>query len=110
MIDFPKSLLPKYLKLLEKRGVPAASFAECIKWSRYFIDYCSKYPVPDADPERVRLFIDKLKTRKQSDLQCRQAAYAVNVLLEVQKEDVASPQMSVEIADVNRRATEIPSS
>jgi hypothetical protein len=43
MIDFPKALLPHYLKLLEKRGVPAANFAECIKWSRYFLDYCTKY-------------------------------------------------------------------
>jgi hypothetical protein len=42
MIDFPKPLLPHYLKLLEKRGVPAASFAECIKWCRYFLDYCVK--------------------------------------------------------------------
>jgi len=32
MIDFPKQLIPQYLKLLEKRDVPAASFAECIKW------------------------------------------------------------------------------
>jgi hypothetical protein len=36
MFDFPKALLSQYLKLLEKCGVPAASFAECIKWSRYF--------------------------------------------------------------------------
>jgi len=74
MIDFPKSLLPQYLQLLEKRGVPAKSFAECIKWSRYFLDYCNKYPVPDSDSERVRLFVEKLKARKQSDLQCKQAA------------------------------------
>jgi hypothetical protein len=44
MLDFPKSLLPQYLKLLETRGVPAASFAEYIKWSRYFLDYRDKYP------------------------------------------------------------------
>ena len=41
MIDFPKPLLSQYLKLLENRGVPAANFAECIKWCRYFLDYLS---------------------------------------------------------------------
>lgn len=102
MIDFPKSQLPQYLNLLEKRGVPAASFAECIKWSRYYIDYCSKYPVPDSDPERVRLFVEKLKAKKQSDLQCRQAAYAVNVFLENQKENVICPQTASESPDENQ--------
>jgi integron integrase len=96
MIDFPKTVIPQYLNLLEKRGVPAASFAECIKWSRYFLDYCSKYPVSDSDSERVRLFVEKLKAKKQSDLQCRQAAYAVSVFLAVQKENVLSPQVSNE--------------
>lgn len=99
MIDFPKTVIPQYLKLLEKRGVPAASFAECIKWSRYFLDYCSKYPVPDTDSERVRLFVEKLRAKKQSDLQCRQAAYAVSVFFELQKQEEHSPQVTGESAD-----------
>lgn len=99
MIDFPKSQLPQYLKLLEKRGVPAASFADCIKWSRYFLDYCSKYPVPDSDSERVRVFVEKLKAKKQSELQCRQAAYAVSVFFELQNQEDPSPQTTGESAD-----------
>lgn len=88
MIDFPKALLPQYLKLLEIRGVPAASFAECIKWCRYFLDYCDKYPASISQTERSPFFIQKLKAKKQSELQCRQAAYAVKVFLEVQKQGV----------------------
>ena len=94
MIDFPKSLLPQYLKFLEKRGVPAVSFAECIKWSRYFLDYCSKYPTPGSDLERLRLFVEKLKAKKQNELQCRQAAYAVTVFIEVQKKEESVKQSS----------------
>jgi len=105
MIDFPKSQLPQYLKLLEKRGVPAASFAECIKWSRFFLDYCSKYPVPDSDSERVRLFVEKLKAKKQSDVQCRQAAYAVSVFFELQKKEDPSPQTMGESADKKETAS-----
>jgi len=104
MIDFPKSQLPQYLKLLEKRGVPAASFAECIKWSRYFLDYCDKYPAQDSESERVRLFLEKLKSKRQSKLQCRQAAYAVNVFLDLQKDDVPLPQVSIESTDEKHSA------
>lgn len=103
MIDFPKLLLPQYLKLLEKRGVPAASFAECIRWCRYFIDYCAKYHSSISQAEQTPFFIEKLKEKKQSELQCRQAAYAVKVFLEIQKQEVlpklpyqnASPKLVV---------------
>ena len=89
MIDFPKLLLPQYLKLLEKRGVPAAHFAECIKWSRYFLDYCDKYPASISQVEQLPLFIEKLKTKRQSELQCKQAAYAVSVFFAVLKQEEA---------------------
>ena len=92
MIDFPKAQLPQYLKLLEKRGVPAASFAECIKWCRYFLDYCAKYPASVSQAEQLPLFVEKLKGKKQSELQCRQAAYAVKVFLEVQKLEILPQQ------------------
>ena len=92
MIDFPKSLLPQYLQLLEKRGVPAKSFAECIKWSRYFLDYCDKHPAPISQAEQLPLFIEKLKSKKQSELQCRQAAYSVSAFFALQKQDVSVKQ------------------
>jgi hypothetical protein len=91
MIDFPNALLSHYLKLLEVRGVPAASFAECIKWCRYFLDYCDKYPAPISQAKQLPLFIEKLKTKKQSELQCRQATYAEKVFLDVLKPEI-SPQ------------------
>jgi hypothetical protein len=51
MIDFPNAVLSQYLKLLEKRGVPAVSSAECIKYCRYFLDYCTKYPASISHAE-----------------------------------------------------------
>lgn len=55
--------------------------------------------------EQVRLFVDKLKARKQSDLQCRQAAYAVAVFLGLQKENVLSLQVSHESPDEKQGAS-----
>jgi len=88
MIDFPKRLLPQYLKLLGARGVPAEKFAECIKWCRYFLDYCDKYPASVTQTEQVQLFVEKLKSKKQSDLACRQATYALTTFFEVQNQGV----------------------
>jgi|GEM_PF-5245270 hypothetical protein len=64
MIDFPKVLLSQYLIQLEKRGVPAVNFTECIKWSRYFLDYCNKYTASVTQAEQLPLFIEKLKSKK----------------------------------------------
>jgi len=109
MIDFPKTLLPQYLELLENRGVPAASFAECIKWCRYFLDYCDKYPASVTQAEQLPFFIEKLKTKRQSELQCRQATYAVSVFLMVQKQDV-SPKLPSETANCKTLTVYEPSS
>ncbi|HIJ95781.1 MAG TPA: integron integrase [Desulfuromonadales bacterium] len=105
MIDFPKRMLPQYLKLLEIRGVPAASFAECIKWCRYFLDFYEKYPAAISQAEQLPFFIEKLKAKKQSDLQCRQAAYAIKVFLEIQKQEdvpqIRNQNKSQQLADVS---------
>jgi len=107
MTDFPKALLPQYQKLLEDRGVPAANFVECIKWCRYFLDYCEKYPAQVSQAEHVQLFIKKLKAKKQSELQCRQAAYAVSVFFEIQERDALSPQKE-EHAEIKLEAASTP--
>ena len=108
MIDFPKALFTQYLKLLEKRGVPAANFAECIKWCRYFFDYCDKYPASFSQEEQLPFFIEKLKAKRQSELQCRQATYAVSVFFAVQKQDASAKQPS-DIANHTPLAVHEPS-
>ena len=97
MIDFPKALLPHYLKLLEKRGVPAANFAECIKWSRYFLDYCTKYPASISQEEQLPVYIEKLKAKGQSELQCRQASYAVSAFFAVERQEEVLAKLPNEI-------------
>ena len=109
MIDFPKPLLPDYLKLLEKRGVPVASFAECIKWCRYFLDYCVKYPASISQAAQLALFIEKLKAKKQTELQCRQAAYAVSAFITVQKQETSEKPPNEFAHDMPPMAT-VPSS
>jgi Phage integrase, N-terminal SAM-like domain len=63
-----------------KRAVPASGQAAYKKWIRYYLDFCSKYPVPDSKSERVRLFIEKLREKKRTLEQQKQAAHAVSLL------------------------------
>ena len=76
-----------YLAYLGKRGVPVSRFAEYKKWLRYYLDFCDKYPVPDAKSERVRLFADKLRGKKQSQAQLERAAHAVALYFEMTRHE-----------------------
>ena len=55
------------------------------KWLRYFLNFCAKYPVPEARPDQVRLFIDKLREKNQTPFQQNQAAHAVSLYFEIQR-------------------------
>lgn len=84
MRPVPVSILKSYEAILEKRGVLPSDRANYKKWLRYFLDYCSKYPVPETRPDQVRLFIDKLREKKQAPFQLDQAVHAVSLYFEMQ--------------------------
>ncbi|MBI5755286.1 MAG: integron integrase [Nitrospirae bacterium] len=54
-------------------------------YCRYYLDFCGKYPLPDSKSERVKLFINKLREKKQTQEQQKYAAYAVSLFFEIQK-------------------------
>jgi hypothetical protein len=66
MLFFPVPILPKFNALLEKWAVAPTQRADYKKWLRYFLDFCNKYSVPETRPDQVRLFIDKLREKKQT--------------------------------------------
>lgn len=71
--------------------------ADFKKWLRYFMDFCNKYLVPDSRPEQVRLFTEKLREKKQTADQLKQAAYAVSLYFEIlRKLDSAVPTSTVD--------------
>ncbi len=76
----PADILEQYFAVLEKRAVPVTRHADYRKWLRYFLDFRSKYP----RSEQVRLFIRKLREKKQSPEQQKQAAYALSLFFESQ--------------------------
>ena len=69
MLFIPNAVFTGYVAHLNKREIPVDRFTEYKKWLRYYLDFCDKYPAPYVKSERVRLFCDKLKSKKQTEEQ-----------------------------------------
>ena len=87
MITIPNDVFTKYIAYLTKTGVSVSSHAEYKKWLRYYLDFCDKYPVPEAKSERVRLFTTKLQEKKQSLPLRQRAANAVSLYFQMEKQE-----------------------
>jgi hypothetical protein len=79
MLPVPVPVLTRFEAILEKRSVAPIQRADYKKWLRYFLDFCAKHPVPAARPEQVRSFMEKLREKKQTTVQQKQAAHAVSL-------------------------------
>ncbi len=77
MLPIPDNISVQYNNALRQRAVPEPFHVHYKKWLRYFLDFCEKYPPPEAKSERVRLFVEKLKSKKQTPQQCNQAFNAL---------------------------------
>lgn len=95
MILIPKDVFDDYAKYLAQKNVTAVVQTEYKKWLRYYLDFCDKYPLPDSKSERVRLFAEKLREKKQSEKQREQAAHAVSLYFEIQKRNTKSRPQEV---------------
>src|SRR3990172_3016262 len=75
----------QFFAVLKKRAVPVSRHADYKKWLRYYLDFRSKYPLPDSKSEQVRLFIEKLRKKNQSPEQQKQAAHALSLFFQSQR-------------------------
>ncbi len=66
MHQIPGEILKPFDAVMERKSIPLQRRQDYRKWLRYFLDFRSKYPPPDSRSEQVRLFIQKLKFKGQS--------------------------------------------
>ncbi len=95
MLRIPDKILAEFNEVLIQRKVNKSLHGSYKKWLRYFLDFCNKYPPPKDKSEQVRLFIEKLKYKKQTPQQCTQAAHAVSLFFESQRQKFSSPPAPV---------------
>jgi len=84
MTPAPNTVFCQYETILKKREVTVKCHADYKKWLRYYLDFSAKYQLPDSKSERVRLFGEKLREKKQSEQQRQQAIHAVYLYFEMQ--------------------------
>ncbi len=84
MQSVPDTIWEQYSAVLKKRMVPVSRHADYKKWLRYYLDFRSKYSLPDSRSEHVRMFIQKLREKKQNPDQQKQAAHALSLFFESQ--------------------------
>jgi len=80
--------LTQFEAVLKKRAVPAARHADYKKWLLYYLDFRSKYTLPDSKSEHVRLFVEKLKKKNQMPEQQKHAAHAISLFFESQMQKI----------------------
>ena len=85
MLPIPEYISVRFNNVLSQRAIPESFHVHYRKWLRYFLDFCEKYPLPEAKSEQVRKFIEKLKSKKQTPQQCTQAAHAISLFFESQQ-------------------------
>lgn len=87
MLPITNDVISNFESNLRQKEIDSALLADYKKWLRYFNDFCGKYSVSDSTPERIKLFLEKLRSKRQSEAQCIQAAHAISVYIEMQSQN-----------------------
>jgi hypothetical protein len=77
MLTLPAELTRRYEALLRQQGVAREHQPYYLKWVRYYWDFCHKYGLEPRARQSFPPFDEKLRTKKQSDVQRQQARHAV---------------------------------
>ena len=77
MLTIPPETLTRFVAIMEKRIVSSLQRNFYKKWLRYYLDFCAKYHLPDSSSKSLPQFLTKLREKKQTDEQIKQADHAV---------------------------------
>ncbi len=102
MILIPKKTYAQYMNLLKASNVSADLFQEYVKWLRYFLDFCDRHVITPDKAERLRLFQEKLREKKQSEGKCRAAFQSVSLYFKMQEGQIADSRVYEGSNDTNK--------
>jgi hypothetical protein len=93
MLNIPDNILVQYEAVLREKVPAVYLHGYYKKWLRYFLDFCGKYSVPDSTSDQVRLFIEKLREKKQTPEQQEQAVHAYLFILKYNANSIIKSRM-----------------
>ena len=83
MLKIPESVVASFGSFLTNRNIPAISHGYYKKWLRYYLDYCHKYRFYYLNSDSLPNFLNKLKEKKQTGIQQKQAHESVHLFYEL---------------------------
>lgn len=88
MLPIPENISTPFNEVLRQRVIDKSQHAHYRKLLRYFLDSCTKYEPQAAQSEQLRLFLEKLKSKRQTPEQCRQASDAISLFCRSQERKI----------------------
>jgi hypothetical protein len=83
MLKLPENIISGFGSFLSQKNVPTLSHNYYKKWLRYYLDYCYKYEHPAINPGSFPHFLNKLKEKKQTGAQQKQAHESIHLFYEL---------------------------
>jgi len=82
MRQIPSALNAQFDALLVKNKIPQKFHSHYLKWLRYYLDFCQRYRFSESNSQSLPNFIRKLKEKRQTDAQQKQANDAIDIYYE----------------------------
>jgi len=83
MKQIPSNIKVLYDAHLKNKAISKSAHFHYLKWLRYYLDFCEKYHLNQLKKENVVHFIEKLKDKKQTAQQQKQAYHAISLFYEL---------------------------
>lgn len=83
MITIPQPSKGQFERLLAQKKIPKKFHSECLKWLRYYLDFCHKYGLEESKKKSLPQFIKKLEDKGQSAQQQKRATRAISIYYEM---------------------------
>jgi integron integrase len=83
MISIPQDIIQQFDTLLEKENIDTNKHDYYKKWLRYYLDFCEKYTHAPKATGSLPLFINKLRKKKQSKQQQKQAFDSIHIYFKI---------------------------
>src|SRR4030065_181510 len=95
MQKVPYDIWAQYVAFLKVKVNDVSQHENLKKWFLYFWDFRAKYRPPDSRSEQVRLFIEKLQKKGQSQVHEKKAAHAVSLYFQMHDTETKTATISV---------------
>lgn len=83
MLAVPERISTAYEIGLLEQDIPTIQQNEYKKWLRYYLDFCKKYQFSAGKRTSLPAFIEKLRSKKQTEAQCQQAQLAIELFYDL---------------------------